>query len=364
MARSLAFWVLICGLAGTMVGAQSGEEDQFFELPGDYAASHILIAYKNAERADPKVTRSKKEALAKAESLLERLAADPGQFEALAQAESDGPTAVYGGNLVSFRKGEMAPSFEAALKKLEPGQITDKPVKTPFGYHLIRRNAMRAKYYSARQILIAYQGATTIAAVEAAAYTRTKAEAEKLIREIAGSATPQNFSEIATTQSDLPRKDGFVGVFKSGDSPLTQQMIDALKGLRYGEISEVVELSVGFALLQRIKVAQRAASRIWISYQTAKNAPESLTRSREEAEQLAMDLAAQLKEDPARFEELAKTHSDGPFAVRGGVMPLWFVGYQEPAFEQAVEGLAVEGITQTPVVTETGFYLIKRLANP
>jgi len=54
-----------------------------------------------------------------------------------AKAKSTGPSGPKGGDLGSFSKGQMVPEFSKAVWELEVGQITMKPVKTQFGYHVI-----------------------------------------------------------------------------------------------------------------------------------------------------------------------------------------------------------------------------------
>lgn len=50
----------------------------------------------------------------------------------------DGGSAKKDGNLGYFTKGKMVKSFEDAAFKLQIGQIS-KPVKSEFGYHIIKR---------------------------------------------------------------------------------------------------------------------------------------------------------------------------------------------------------------------------------
>lgn len=59
------------------------------------------------------------------------------KFMALAKEKSTGPSAPNGGDLGTFKKGQMVPTFSEAVWALQEGEITTKPVKTRFGYHVI-----------------------------------------------------------------------------------------------------------------------------------------------------------------------------------------------------------------------------------
>ncbi len=100
--------------------------------------SHILVSYKGALRAESGVTRTKEEALARAQELKKQL--DGGaNFETLARAESDGPSRQAGGSLGEISRGDVAPAFETIAFTAAPGLVS-APVETAFGYHLIRVN--------------------------------------------------------------------------------------------------------------------------------------------------------------------------------------------------------------------------------
>ena len=59
-------------------------------------------------------------------------------FEELAKDFSKCPSGQSGGDLGEFGKGQMVAAFEEACFSLEVNDIS-KPVKTQFGYHLIKR---------------------------------------------------------------------------------------------------------------------------------------------------------------------------------------------------------------------------------
>ena len=60
------------------------------------------------------------------------------KFEKLAKDFSKCPSGKSGGALGEFNRGMMVKPFDDAAFSLEPGKISD-PVKTQFGYHLIKR---------------------------------------------------------------------------------------------------------------------------------------------------------------------------------------------------------------------------------
>lgn len=103
-----------------------------FSEPESVKASHILV--KVPQDADEKAW---KDAEAKIKDIKKKL--DGGaDFAKLAQEMSDDPgSKAKGGDLGFFSKGRMVPEFEAAAFALKPGEVS-QPVKTPFGYHLIK----------------------------------------------------------------------------------------------------------------------------------------------------------------------------------------------------------------------------------
>lgn len=105
---------------------------QRFRSPDLFEAAHILFA------ADPEDADATAQAREQATSTLGEVLAAPSRFGDLARERSACPSAAQGGNLGQITCGQTVPEFETFLFNLEPGQICPVPVKTRFGYHVLR----------------------------------------------------------------------------------------------------------------------------------------------------------------------------------------------------------------------------------
>lgn len=106
------------------VQAAYDEEYGSVDQTPEYNASHILVETE--------------------EAALEVVAAleDGAEFAAVAREKSTGPSGPNGGQLGWFGTGAMVPEFEQAVVAMEPEAIS-APVKTQFGWHIIRLNETR-----------------------------------------------------------------------------------------------------------------------------------------------------------------------------------------------------------------------------
>lgn len=113
-----------------------------FRVEKKYKASHILFQLEptkmDENASDEEKQKATEEAAKKeAEEALKKIR-EGADFAKLAEELSDDPSSGdKGGSLGEFPKGTMVPEFEAALEKLKPGELSE-PVKSPFGYHIIR----------------------------------------------------------------------------------------------------------------------------------------------------------------------------------------------------------------------------------
>lgn len=105
--------------------------------PDSMKASHILISYKDAYRANPAISRTKEEAQKLADSLLQVIKKRPSKIETFAPKYSDDPSAKpNNGDLGWFADGAMVPAFNQACIDTKIGKVT--LAETPFGFHIIK----------------------------------------------------------------------------------------------------------------------------------------------------------------------------------------------------------------------------------
>jgi len=106
--------------------------------PDIFEPSHILL------QADPEDEPAFNRARNEAEALIEHLQRRPGKFERMARDRSDCTSSTEGGHLGQVSTGQTTPAFESAMRNLKPGQLSDRPVETPYGFHVLRLDQYQA----------------------------------------------------------------------------------------------------------------------------------------------------------------------------------------------------------------------------
>ncbi len=103
-------------------------EKKFSQSSGlEYRASHILVQSEE-----------------QAKDLINQIA-DGGDFAELAKTHSTGPTGKNGGDLGWFDAGQMVKPFSDAVAAMQAGESSKTPVKTKFGWHVIKLVESRDK---------------------------------------------------------------------------------------------------------------------------------------------------------------------------------------------------------------------------
>lgn len=103
-----------------------------FTSPSLVEAAHILIEVKGELEADWAA------GCATAETVLLTLAKKPGSFAEIARSLSACPSRDMGGSLGQLSSGDVVGEIEVALEELEPGQVLNHPVRSRFGWHILK----------------------------------------------------------------------------------------------------------------------------------------------------------------------------------------------------------------------------------
>ena len=123
-----------------------------YVTPEKRRVSHILINIPSAA-ADDAVQAARK----RADGLVKQ--ARGGNFATLAKQHSDDKeSAAKGGDLGEIRRGLLPPELETAVLALKAGEVTAEPVRTQYGYHIVKLVAhtpeQRRSYESAKAELV------------------------------------------------------------------------------------------------------------------------------------------------------------------------------------------------------------------
>ncbi|MGM0598598.1 MAG: peptidyl-prolyl cis-trans isomerase [Candidatus Rifleibacteriota bacterium] len=130
--RRVAIRVLLDGKLGSIELNDKELKDYYnknlakFKASARMDADHILV--KTEEEAN---------------KIYEQLKKNPEKFAEIAREKSICPSGKEGGKLGMFEEGQMVPEFDKACKEAKIGEIAG-PVKTKFGYHIIRVNERTA----------------------------------------------------------------------------------------------------------------------------------------------------------------------------------------------------------------------------
>ena len=204
------------------------------ELPPLLSISHLLVAI---EASDDRA----EEVRAQANAIIDRL--NKGEdFATMAQQySSDAGSREDGGDLGYFPRGRMVPAFEEAAFALQPGEIS-APVRTKFGYHIIKTESVSGDQVRARHILIPLQPSAR----------DVKTAYDKALGLAKEAQAGEDFAELAREHSaheETAKKGGRLpGPFTKENLP--SEFSDVLKTMRMGEVSAPIQTGYGWHVVK------------------------------------------------------------------------------------------------------------------
>jgi hypothetical protein len=219
------------------------------QWPDRVAARHILIPFTGATGVPLGTTSDREEALAIASSIYQALL-DGADMAELARIHSSDSTSGRGGFLGGAERGTWTEAFERSAFSLEVGEISP-PVESPYGFHIIRREALE----EVRLMHIVIQHADSrVQWQDTPDATRTLEEARTLANEAAARIeTGEAFEALAAELSDGPNgiRGADLGWFLRGE--ISPNFDDAVFALEIGDTTAPIETPWGFHLVKRIE---------------------------------------------------------------------------------------------------------------
>jgi peptidyl-prolyl cis-trans isomerase C len=140
-----------------------------------------------------------------AEKLIEQ-AKQTDDFASLATENSTGPSAANGGDLGYFSEGEMVKEFSDAAFAGEIGQVVPRPIKTQFGYHVIKVEDERVRPKPTLEQVKPQIMAQLRQAVVAEKIQELTADADVKYMDMSGNpiATPETATDAEVTAEEEP----------------------------------------------------------------------------------------------------------------------------------------------------------------
>lgn len=207
----------------------------------DLRASHILIRF-NANPSPEETLKAWNRAL----DIIKQIKTGK-DFGTVAELYSEDPSAHESrGDLFYFTSGQMVTPFEDAAYSLRIGGVTERPVRSVFGYHIIKLLDRRPAIYSVNisHIMIGTKakGADSLGKDIPLERIRMVQDSLKAGRDFA--ALARQYSEDPGSSS----KGGNLGFFSRRRLP--QEIEEPAFKLRQGEVSDIVKTKFGYHLIR------------------------------------------------------------------------------------------------------------------
>jgi peptidyl-prolyl cis-trans isomerase D len=320
------------------------EHKEDFRQEEQVRARHILFKLPQQATAEEEA-----KARAEAEAVLTRIQGGEDFAEVASQISQDPASAQQGGDLGFFRRGEMVKSFEDVAFALQPGEVS-APVRTDFGYHLIKAEAVQEAGYRPLDA-VREELRVRLTAEEARRQAQTKAQEVHDVMVAAGGEW-----ETAVRSRDLvPRQTSLIargqGV-EEIENPVA--FTQAAFALDVGEISQPISIGNRYIIM---KLLERKISYLPPFEEVRATVQEHLVRERamELARQKAEALLSEVKTGKS-LEELAQmlniqAEQTGMFSRDSTIPKLGHPpAFIQEAFRMSVGDARVIDLSEQPAV--------------
>ncbi|MFA7272911.1 MAG: peptidylprolyl isomerase [Crocinitomicaceae bacterium] len=229
-------------------------KEAYDRMKTELRASHILL------RCEPDASPADTARIYTRLMALRKRIVDGENFETVARGKSgseDPSAAQNGGDLGYFTAFQMVSSFEDAAYTLPIGQVS-MPIRTKFGYHLI-------KVVDSRPARGTINAAHIMIATSKEASPEQLQNDKKKIEEIYGKLVAgENFEDLAKQFSDDPSTNGRGGILPAFGTGTTTRMVPVFEDAAFalkndGDFSGPVQSDFGWHIIKRISWAPLAS---------------------------------------------------------------------------------------------------------
>ena len=169
------------------------------------------------------------------------------------------------------------------------------------------------------------------------------------------------FDKVAKEISEDGNRENGGDIAMRPASRLPDVFVEATRALKSGEVtSELLRTGAGFHILKLIERRDAAAGRITQTRARHVLLRTSAQLSAEVASKRLADYRRQIESGARNFEDIARQYSEDGSAAAGGDLGWASPGGMVPEFEEAMNALAVNGLS-TPLVSRFGVHLIQVL---
>jgi peptidyl-prolyl cis-trans isomerase D len=331
-------------VTGQQIERSYNDNIQQYSTPEQVRASHILL--KTDGKDDAAVKKQ-------AQDLIAQLKKGADFAELAKKYSQDDGSAKKGGDLDYFPHGQMVKEFDEVAFKLKPGEMTDEPVKSQFGYHIIK---VVDKKPATQKSLTEVRNQIE----DQLKYEQAQAEAQKLADQIASELKkPTDFDKVAKEHGLQTGETGFFlpdePIAGIGMAPAVGQQAFQMK---QGDVSDPIRTPTGFAFITLTGTQPPYVPKI-DEVKTKVREDVLKQKAVEAARQKAATVAAQMKSGD--FDKAAKAAGlevkTTDLIARGA--PIGDAG-ASPALEDKAFSLAA-GAVSDPVVTDNGAAIVKVL---
>ncbi len=319
-----------------------------FEKPKRLKTAHILVRVPPTGGSEAE-NRSK----ARIEEAIRRAKVGEDFGNLAKEISEDTATAGQGGDLGFVGKGEMVPQFEEGVFALKKGEVSPRPVRTPFGYHAIKVSEVQdAGVQPFREVAAKIKEKLGAERSERAAQGKAD-EARPALAAAKDFAADAKRLGLEAKETTIARGDGLEGV---GRDPGLEE---ALFGLAVGGVTSPVKMALGIMIA---KVTEQFPAGVPPFAEIKERVVETIKRER--AQVAAEERAKALASSVGAGDLLAAARRD---KLPGGETPL-FSRAEPPKEREPLPGAVLLAALQTPagklsepVKTATGAYIVQTL---